>query len=270
MKVSIVTPTYNRKHTLFRLYESIKNLEGVGRDDFEWLIIDDGSSDGTGLYVEQVFSDVFFNIKYYYQSNLGKPSAINNGVCKANGEYIFIVDSDDVITCDSIAAIIEADLSLNKIKDNDISGFCFRKGMLDGGILGSELDDNASFFMGATDCGSLFEADLAYVFRKESMLKHPFPVFHGEKFVPELFIWNKITDENKVMVFPNRMIYLCEYLADGLSNNFNSQIKLNPKGFSVYYKDQIKRERSFYNKTKRVVRLFQCYMYLLFRFVRSL
>lgn len=262
MKVSIITPTYNRKHTLFRLYESIKKTEGVERDEFEWVIIDDGSSDGTGIYVDQILSDGFVNVRYYYQSNLGKPSAINNGVGKANGDYIFIVDSDDVITPRAIEIIVNSIHAELQMENDEVSGFCFRKASLDGVVLGRELNDRTSFLMNATGCSNLFCADLAYVFKRSIMLDNLFPVFDKEKFVPELFVWNKITDYALVRVFPNTVIYLCEYLPDGLSCNFRRQLISNPKGFYVYYKDQIKRESALLDKVKKTIRIIQCCIYM--------
>lgn len=262
MKITILTPSYNRKGTLLRLYNSILAQKGISFSDFEWVIIDDGSSDGTGDFVKNNFSTSLFDVVYYYQSNSGKPSAINHGVAKARGDYIFIVDSDDVITPRAIEIIVSSIHAELQNKDDEISGFCFRKASLDGVILGRELKDRTSFLMNATDCGNLFRADLAYVFKRRVMLDNLFPVFDKEKFVPELFVWNKITDYALVRVFPEQVIYLCEYLPDGLSYNFKKQLMSNPKGFYVYYKDQIKRECSLLDKVKKTIRLIQCCIYM--------
>lgn len=68
------------------------------------------------------------------------------------------------------------------------------------------------------------------VLKKESLVKNPFPRIEDEKFVPELYIWNKITDEAKIRFNISKVIYLCEYLDDGLSKNFHNQLKKYPKG----------------------------------------
>lgn len=57
----------------------------------------------------------------------------------------------------------------------------------------------------------------------------PFPYFYNEKFVPELYIWNKITD-HALVKFHKKAVYLCEYLEDGLSKNFKTQLLKIPKG----------------------------------------
>jgi glycosyltransferase involved in cell wall biosynthesis len=91
---TVFTATYNRAHTLHRVYESLK--EQTYRQ-FEWLIVDDGSTDTTRTLVETWQQEANFLISYYYQENQGKHVAINRGVQEARGEYFLIIDSDD--TC---------------------------------------------------------------------------------------------------------------------------------------------------------------------------
>ena len=87
--ITIFTPAYNRKNTLPRLYESLKRQSDK---DFEWLIVDDGSKDGTDKLIENYKKENILNIRYFYQENGGKQRAVNNGVKMAEGDYFFIVD----------------------------------------------------------------------------------------------------------------------------------------------------------------------------------
>ena len=85
MKISILTPTYNRAELLKRLYSSLvknckENLE------IEWLIMDDGSKDETKIVVENFLKEDFIKIKYQYQENQGKMAAINHLVPQATGD----------------------------------------------------------------------------------------------------------------------------------------------------------------------------------------
>ncbi len=73
MKFTIFTPTYNRKELLTNLYESLKNQT---YKDFEWIIVDDGSSDGTELSVRQFLDEKILNIKYFYKENGGKTTSV--------------------------------------------------------------------------------------------------------------------------------------------------------------------------------------------------
>jgi glycosyltransferase involved in cell wall biosynthesis len=90
---TIFTPTYNRAHTLGRVYDSLKKQT---LQDFEWVVVDDGSSDATRRLVESWLAEgPSFPIRYFYQTNRGKHGAINRGVQEARGFFFIIFDSDD-------------------------------------------------------------------------------------------------------------------------------------------------------------------------------
>lgn len=75
---TVFTPTYNRGYTLSRLYESLKSQ---GTTDFEWMIVDDGSTDNTYQLVEKwIQEEKNFSIRYLKKENGGKPRAINYGI----------------------------------------------------------------------------------------------------------------------------------------------------------------------------------------------
>lgn len=257
--ISVLTPTYNRAYTLTRLYDSL--LKQVTKE-FEWVVIDDGSEDETDKLITGFQEQNLVNIIYVKQKNMGKPQALNSGVKHCSGNYILIVDSDDALTEDAIYSLNES----IKIADQDnkeISGVCFRRAYFNNEIIGNHFNDtkNSTCYLHSTDAGHYFNGDLAYCFKKTMMLAHPFPYFLGEKFVPELFIWNKISDQAPVKFHKSKAIYLSEYLDDGLSKNFHLQLKANPKGFGLYYKDQFNREVKIIKKIKMLVRYFQCRIY---------
>lgn len=76
MKLSILTPTYNRAELLKRLYESI--IKQKSEIDLEWLIMDDGSNDDTKQQIDKFIKENKIHIKYFFQENAGKMTAINN------------------------------------------------------------------------------------------------------------------------------------------------------------------------------------------------
>lgn len=94
MKFTIFTPTYNRAYILPKLYQSLLRQSNK---DFEWLVIDDGSTDNTETLVQKYINENKIPIRYYLQKNQGKHIAINKALNLANGEYIVTVDSDDYI-----------------------------------------------------------------------------------------------------------------------------------------------------------------------------
>jgi O18-antigen biosynthesis glycosyltransferase len=253
--ISILTPTYNRAYTLGRLYSS---LEAQSVRDFEWIIVDDGSSDETFALSNEYRAVATFPVQYIRQKNAGKHVAINTGCISAKGSYVLIVDSDDALVIRAIETI-----------ENCIStwpreiGYCFRRKSFTGAHLGEELD-LYSVCLTPNEAVRLFKADLAYVFSTKCIREHPFPVICGEKFVPELFEWNILADTGKVRYFPKEWIYLCEYLDDGLSKNFQRNLLQNPKGFALFYYDQIRRENNILGKVKNIIRLCQCRIYGVF------
>lgn len=92
MKFTVFTPTFNRKNLLEKLYKSLQNQTFK---DFEWLIVDDGSSDGTDEKVKKFINENKLNIRYFYTENGGKQRAYNFAVQKAEGELFICLDSDD-------------------------------------------------------------------------------------------------------------------------------------------------------------------------------
>ena len=104
MWLTVLTPTYNRAHRLGILYESL--LKQTNRE-FEWFVVDDGSSDDTEKLVNNLKLSAPFPIRYLKKENGGKHTALNVGVKYINSDLTFIVDSDDTLTSDAIQIIID-------------------------------------------------------------------------------------------------------------------------------------------------------------------
>jgi len=88
-KISVVIPTYNR---VGQVQKAIESVLGQTVSDLEVIVVDDGSSDGTGQMLRKVYGD---RIRYYYQANQGASAARNKGISEARGEWIAFLDSDD-------------------------------------------------------------------------------------------------------------------------------------------------------------------------------
>ena len=102
--VSIFTPTYNRAYILPVLYESLKRQTNK---EFEWIIVDDGSTDETKELVSKFIQEGKVDIKYYYQKNSGKHIAHNLGVKKAGKTWFTCIDSDDYLVDFAVQQIID-------------------------------------------------------------------------------------------------------------------------------------------------------------------
>ena len=97
--VSIVVPCYNYAHHLAETLHSVKNQH---MDDWECIIVDDGSTDGTAE-VAALFTDSDSRFRYYYQANRGISAARNTGINNASGDFIQFLDADDLISADKLS-----------------------------------------------------------------------------------------------------------------------------------------------------------------------
>lgn len=103
--ITIFTPIYNRAYIVEKLYYSLLRQTDY---NFEWLIVDDGSTDNISELVNfWINNKPPFEIRFYTQNNGGKHRAINRGVSLANGDAFFIVDSDDYLTDDAVENILK-------------------------------------------------------------------------------------------------------------------------------------------------------------------
>lgn len=101
--VSIVVPTYNRRDSLLRTLNSLKT-QSLSADNYQVIIVDDGSVDGTDTILEHSFP---FSLCYQYQANSGDAKARNTGARVAGTEYIIFVDDDIVLHQDCLMAFLD-------------------------------------------------------------------------------------------------------------------------------------------------------------------
>lgn len=92
-KVSFIIPVYNCK-TYLR--DSVESIEKTGLTDYEILLIDDGSTDGSGVLCDEI-SASRPHVHTCHQPNSGVSTARNAGLAKARGDYIVFLDADDTI-----------------------------------------------------------------------------------------------------------------------------------------------------------------------------
>ena len=232
--ITVFTPTYNRAYSLPRLYESLKAQKF---HDFEWLIVDDGSSDNTAEVVRGWIEEKSLNIHYIKTVNGGKHRAINKGVTLANGELFFIVDSDDRLPDDSLYWVHRY---YEEIKDDDLfAGVAASRAYPDGKKIGGSV----SYEILDTDYVSFREkykvkGDMAEVWRTDILRQYPFPEFDGEKFLTEAVVWDEIAKKYKLR-YLNKAIYTCEYLPDGLTKNIRAHHRNSPQGTMLFYSRQM-------------------------------
>ncbi len=210
--VTIFTPTYNRARLLKRLYESLKEQSDK---DFEWIIVDDGSKDNTKEVVQGFIKEKIIPIKYLKKENEGKHIAINVGCDMAEGELFFIVDSDDYIPKE---AIEEVKRDWKKYRNNTgIAGLVYLKAWKNGNLMGRkfEKDEFISNHVKEYNKGGVWGEKLK-ILRTEIFRKNKFPKYENEKYVGEHVLWIQVSRKYD-LVYINKVLYIAEYLEDGLT-----------------------------------------------------
>lgn len=229
---SIVTPTYNRDRELKILFASLNKQMGV---DFEWVIIDDGSVDNTRDSVYEFIKEnvCISEIKYIYQENKGKNSAVNKGVLSAIGEYIIVVDSDDYL-CDRALARIKEILDQENISERPeiigVSGIKMNRQQKPVSFItdkSREVMSHYEWFYKRRRLGDRIDIYKAIVLRN-NLFNH----FPKEKFITEDALW---LDLKGVKLFINEPLLIVDYLDGGLSSEYTSLLKRNPFGSAYYY-----------------------------------
>ena len=228
--ITVFTPTYNRAYTLEDLYQSLQKQSCFC---FEWLIVDDGSTDNTEEIVSTFLSDKnSFKIRYYKKENGGKHTAINVGIELAEGSLFFIVDSDDTLSPDAIEKLFSWEKSISD--QPQFAGISGNKGDLQGNLLGT------------TFCGDTIDAtnlerkekdilgDKAEAYYTHILKQFPFPVIDGEKFMTENMVWDRIAAAGYKIRWFNDVIYLVEQRDDGLIAQGNARYANSPKGYAQF------------------------------------
>lgn len=223
--ITIFTPTYNRANLLPRLYQSLCEQCVYFNSDFdvnlnsdfgfEWLIVDDGSTDNTEDVVRGFIEEGKIPVRYFKKQNGGKHTAINMGTKLANGELFFIADSDDYLPMDALKIVAD---EYAKVKgDATIGGVAGLDKYADGRIVGNGLPCES------IDCNAMdirykyhVTGDMKEVFRTEVLKEFPFPEIEGERFCPEQLVWFRIAQKYKLHYF-NKPIYIAEYQEGGIT-----------------------------------------------------
>ena len=243
MKFTIFTPTFNRKELLEKLY---KSLQKQTFKDFEWLIVDDGSADGTKEKVEEFLSEKKLDIKYYFKENGGKQRAYNFATDKANGELFICLDSDDEYVENGLETILKYWKKYEK--NNNIAGMGYLSTYPNREVIGSSFPEK-EMVSTQFDIYNKYrvKGDKGLMFRTEIIKKYKFPVFDDEKFITEAVVYNRICEKYK-MVYVNEKIEIKEYQEDGLTAKYNNLLLRNPKGQALYHNEINSQKLSFKQK----------------------
>lgn len=259
--LTVFTPTYNRKHTIIRTYESLCRQSN---DDFEWLIIDDGSTDGTKEWVESLGEKMVgegtqfdwmgreldgvdenhfviqthqFVIEYIYKPNGGLYTGYNTAYATITTELCVCIDSDDYMPDDSVEKIVK--LWKNRPPEKEyggIEGLDFN--VVDGKPIGG-------FFLEHTK--EAYHAEIGHVgdtkqVMRTDLMKNVAPQigFQGEKDFNPFYMLSQVLDKYPALILNENLCWV-EYQigADSMSQGIWKQYVRSPRSYAKYRINQM-------------------------------
>ncbi len=226
--ITVFTPTYNRKDCIHRCYES---LQRQSSHNFEWLIIDDGSTDNTEELIRKWQQEEHrFPIRYCYKENGGLHTGYNKGIELAQTELFLCIDSDDWMPDDAIERI---ERIWSKISGCGYAGIMGIDRYEDGRCVGGMFPEDVSeMFLYEKLTKYKIPGDKKMIHRTELLKKvAPMPTFPGEKFFNPSYMMYQLDQFGKLYV-TNDCFCIVDYQPDGMSSNFYKQLRNSPKSFA--------------------------------------
>lgn len=233
MKITVFTPTYNRAYILPKLFESLQRQSSQA---FEWLIVDDGSTDNTAEIISEFQKQASFKIKYFHQENQGKHVAINTALHNIKTPYFITVDSDDFLQDDGIK-IIENKLPLI-IQKQHIIAIASPRNILNSKNLKKEISTDIVVTTNELKFKYDFSGELDLIFKTDLAKKFEYPIFDGEKFMLESIVFDRMDDEYKFLYIGDSIVN-GEYIEDGLTAQGKKILLNSPKGAALAYKEKM-------------------------------
>ena len=231
--LTIFTPAYNRAYTLHLGYEALFRQTC---QDFEWLIIDDGSTDNTRALVEEWISENKIPIRYHYQENQGMHGAHNTAYRLITTELNTCIDSDDYMPDDAVEKILNF---WKQYGSDKVAGLIGLDADFDGNLIGTAFEVSNQL----TTLGGFYarggKGDKKMVYRTEVIRQYPeYPLFPGERYV-SLGYKYELIDQDYPLLTLNEVLVKVEYRPDGSSMNMFRQYIRNPQGFAFIRKSSM-------------------------------
>ena len=252
--ITVLTATYNRAHLLPDLYSSLCRQTS---HNFEWLIIDDGSTDETSKLVDEwKSSQRDFQICVVSTENKGKNRAINTGVQLIKTPFTMIVDSDDFLTDDAIAFLSRK--SEEVLECNTIAGVA---GMRSSSSQMQDQNSGSDVYILASNLERStynLQADANEVYKTSLLRTHPFTVWPGEKFVPEEIVWNQLALEGYRLRWYKKVTYISRYQENGMTRGSWKLFKDNPMGYAMMFNQRIILNDSIKQKVYNSLQMVSC------------
>jgi len=233
MIFTVITATYNRRRLLEQLF---KSLMAQHYDEIEWIVIDDGGSDGTGDLIAEFQREAKFSIRYVRQANGGKQVAVNLGLGMATGDLVTIIDDDDWFVPDVFSSIARDFTTIAHSETvAGLSYLCFDSA---GKIRGRQfpidrmISDHFECRINQNVWGDKCEFTKAQVLR-ENNIRFPIIGTKGGIAGDTLFLL-QIANKYKTC-YINKPVLVKIFLEEGITVNWRKKALENPGLTSAYY-----------------------------------
>ena len=195
--LTVFTPTYNREVLLENLYNYLCSEE---YSDFEWLIIDDGSTDNTEIIVQKWIKDNIISIRYFKQENSGKHVAYNRAIKEADSLLFICIDSDDIYIPNALKELVG--LWSVQSKQFDIAGLMYLSQSKQGELIGKSFpaDEYLSDII-SINYKYKVTGDKGILFELSKLKEYKFPIYEGEKFVTESALFGQFSKKYEIRSF---------------------------------------------------------------------
>lgn len=228
--LTIFTPTYNRAHLLRRVYESLVTQTS---QDFEWLVIDDGSTDFTRSLVEGFMREGRIAVSYVHKENGGLYTGYNEAYSRITSELCVCIDSDDFMPDDAVEIIIRTWRERGGEEYAGLIGLDFRLDTMEpiGGRFPDSMKD--CYFLDLYT-RRIHRGDSKVVTRTDLMRSvAPQIGFEGEKYFNPVYMLLQVCDTRK-LIMVNECLCIVDYQTggDSMSEGIFRQYLDSPRSFA--------------------------------------
>lgn len=232
---TVCTPTYNRAHLLPKVFASLENQTFR---DFEWLVVDDGSTDNTRETVVSLRDNSPFPVRYCFQENSGVHGAFNAGVKEARGTFFVYLNDDDWLCPTCLERMQHHWQQLSPAQMAAFVGVAALCTDPAGILIGTAFPEDVF------DCDAIdirlrhhVQGDKIGMNRTEILRQFPFPA-DLDRSVPMSLVWNRIAQKYKIR-FVNEVLAGKDYLKGGLTDKKLSNKIRHPRATVVHLSEMI-------------------------------
>lgn len=227
--LTVFTPTYNRAHTLRRVYDS---LCAQTCDDFCWLVVDDGSTDGTRQLVERFIAEQLLPIQYIYKENGGLYTGYNVAYATIKTELCVCIDSDDAMPPRAVELIVGTWRQKGSDRYAGIIGLDYYMGT-NQPIGGPFPDTMRECWLLDLYTKKIHRGDTKQAMRTELMRQvAPQRGYDGEKDFNPIYMLLQVCDERPLVVLNDNLCDVEYQTDDSMSSNIYRQYMRSPRSFA--------------------------------------